>query len=204
MVFKLEFPRGAERAYLEDIGIAAVYIASGGGFGNACAVGATRDLERSWMALRDVWQGPDITGAWWVKSREIAEQIVGAVAKRLPNDGQGLLDADVIRAQAEIGRAAQTMGVTLTEHAIVVKRAGVASLRIRDALKEANQSGELAWFNQAYRDYRLQRQGGRAINYAAARARLCHAMARRLVLVEKVDFGPEMIAEVFGAELIHH
>ena len=197
---KIEFPRGAERAYLEDIGIAAVYIASGGGFGNACAVGATRDLERSWLALREVWQCPDITGAWWVKSRAIAEEIVRAVARRLPNDGQGLLDADVIRAQAEIGRAAQSMGVTLTEHATVVKRAGVASLRIRDALNAANQCGELAWFNQAYRDHRRQ-QGGRAINYAAARAGLCHAMGRRLVLVERVEFGPEMLVEVFGAEL---
>jgi hypothetical protein len=58
--------------------------------------------------------------------------------------------------------------------------------------------GELTWFNRAYGEYRLR--GGRSMSYGEARGRLRGAMMRRLVLVERVEYGADMLAEVFGAK----
>lgn len=196
----MEMLDGAERKYIESIGIAAVCVAQ---VGNCSIIGATRDLERTAQAWRQASGDTMMVAAWWVKRREIADAIMTAVRNRLPLTLDGMLDADHDRVQRHVHEAAQAMGVKLTEHATVAKRSRQAAERVRSVLNEANQRGDLAWFNGAYRAYRLQRSAGadgRALSYAAARARLCSAMARRLVLVEQLEYGPQLLSEVFGEE----
>lgn len=190
----MQLPTGADREYLDAIGIAAVYIATVDHF---CIVRSSRDLAASEQSLRQVWPEARIVAAWWVRERKQADQLASEFAMNLTH---GLIPCDADQARDELMKVAAREGVKLTEHATVIKRASAAANRIRETLNIANGRGELAWFNRAYRAYRLQVQGkGKPINYAAARARLCRAMARRLVLVQQVDFGADLLTEVFGA-----
>jgi hypothetical protein len=193
-------PTGADREYLDAIGISAVFIATVDHF---CILRTSRDLAASEHGMRQVWPEATIVAAWWVREHAQADQLVKRIKSEwtLTHD---LIPGDVDQVRGVLLSAAAQQSLKLTEHATVIKRAAAAAVRIRETLNIANGRGELAWFNRAYRAYRLQVQGrecGRPINYAAARARLCRAMARRLVLVQQVEFGPELLAEVFGRDI---
>lgn len=192
----MQLPTGAEREYLDAIGIVAVYVAT---IDHFCIVRSSRDLAASEQSLRQVWPEARIVSAWWVREKLQADRLVNEFRMNLIHD---LIPCDAEQAREALLKSAELQGVKLTEHATVIKRASAAAARIRETLNVANGRGELAWFNRAYRAYRMQIQGRRkAMNYAAARARLCKAMARRLVLVQQVDFGAELLAEVFGEEV---
>jgi hypothetical protein len=184
----LQFPRKGEREYITTIDIAAVFIAVTDG---GCMVRASRDLEASERTLREECPGFCMVAAWWVKDRETADQIAGMVRTRAPH-----LHRTELELRQRIAAAAASQAVKLTEHATVMKRVVAAARRVEDALQAANGRGELAWFNRAYRDYRLS--GQRRLSYGEARGRLRRAMIRRLVLVERVEYGPDLLAEVFS------
>jgi hypothetical protein len=120
----------------------------------------------------------------------------------LPKDSFGRLLASTERTRDKVLSVAASQGVKLTEHATVMKRVGPAVGRVNDALRLANGRGELAWYNRAYRLYRLQKaeRGGPILSYQKARVRLRCAMLRRLVLVHRLEYGPEMLEEVFAGD----
>lgn len=194
----LRMPGAAEREYLKAIGLAVVHLWR---CGDSCIVGNSRDLERSAREIETRNQCAELIAAWWVSGRDAAGEIVNRTASALPVDLSGIfIDADADLVRRVILENARTIGARPTEHATVLKRAALVAERVREMLNDANRTGRLQWFNRAYRDYRAGVEGGsgtRAISYAAARAKLCTALARRLVLVEPVEFGADLVREVF-------
>lgn len=186
----LTYPRDSERDFIAFIGITAVFI---GVVDGCCLVRASRDLEASERELRKLWPGVKIVAAWWVETRDGAELIARRLKRRVP-----AVEGNPVTVQASIEAEAARAGLRLTAHASVIKRVSEAARRVDRALSAANAAGELAWFNRAYRDYRLR--GGRRMSYSGAKARLRRAMVRRLTLVERVEYGSDMLSEVFGPE----
>jgi hypothetical protein len=167
----LELPGKRERDYIAAVGIAAVLLMSSG------TVRASRDLAASKRTL-----GGEIMGAWWLKDAASADRLARAAGRR-----GGDIEAEAAR-----------LGLTLTAHAVVMRRAAAAAGNVEGALRAANGRGELAWFNSAFKARRLE---GEAVPYAAAWARLRRAVVRRLVLAGRLEFGPELLAEVFKTEI---
>jgi hypothetical protein len=96
--------------------------------------------------------------------------------------GDGLLVADARTAQRRIENVAAHMGIQLTEHDTVLLRARSAVNYIEQKIDEAQAAGQLSWFNQAYRAWRLQaKQHGRSMSYAEARARLRRKRFREIL-----------------------
>ncbi|MGY3278153.1 hypothetical protein [Bradyrhizobium sp. S3.7.6] len=184
----LQYPREGERDFIASIEIAAVFI----GLADACClVRSTRDLEASERELRKMWPSLQIVAAWWVETRADADLLARRLKRKAPS-----VDGSVFTVQAEIEAEAARAGLKLTSHATVMRRVSEAARRVEAALGAANARGELAWFNRSYREYRAR--GGRRMSYSAARSCLRRAMVRRLTLVERIEYGPEMLAEVFG------
>jgi hypothetical protein len=173
----VELPGKRERDYIAAVGIAAVLVTSTG------MVRASRDLAASRRAL-----GVDITGAWWLKDVASADRLARAVTRRIGEREVG----------AAVALEAARLGLTLTAHAVVMRRAAVAAGNVEDALRAANERGELAWFNSAFKARRLD---GEAVPYRAAWARLRRAVVRRLLVAGRLEFGPELLAEVFKTEI---
>jgi hypothetical protein len=100
--------------------------------------------------------------AWWVE----AEQ-AGAVIRLARKDG------------SDIQVVARRLGVAVTEHAIVLKRASAAIERIEAALREAQRRGDLKFFNSEYKRRRgaAVAAGQTLMSYGEARARLHKAVA---------------------------
>ena len=74
------------------------------------------------------------------------------------------------------------MGIALTDHDTVLMRARSAVAYIERQIAQAQATGELQWFNRAYRSWRLQaKQYGRTMSYAEARARLRQKLFRQLL-----------------------
>lgn len=191
---EIEYPSKAERAYLTSLEIAAVYVGTYAGE-HMAGVDTSRDLGRSAALQQEVWPTFQIVAAWWVPDRQIAEAIVKAVVKPLrfvePDPGV----SDAAHAIALIEDEARKRGVKLIEHATVLKRVKAGAARIKAAVNAANKAGELKWFNGAYREYRA---GGGGLTYAAARGRLYRALARRIVVGDRVDLNASLLPEVFG------
>jgi hypothetical protein len=82
------------------------------------------------------------------------------------------------------------MGFVLTDHADVLLRARAAVAFVEDKIEQQQASGELAWFNQAYREWRLAAKAeGRSMTYAEARARLRrHNFSRSAVVRVRRSF----------------
>lgn len=180
MVEAFDFPRKGEREYIAAIDIAAIIVVRDG---ERLQVRATRDIEKTFAAM--VGSGAlHIVGAWWVRNREIA----AAVAKVARGDLGPWLDALI---QTE----AQARGSVAVTHASAMERIRSAGAQIDAAVEAANGRGELAWFNRAYRAYR---QAGGRLAYQAARARLRRAVVRRLVITGGIEFGADLLPEVFG------
>jgi len=104
-----------------------------------------------------------------------------------------LLVANAKDAQRKVENVAAHMGIALTEHATVLSRARTAVAYIEQRIKQAQATGELSWFNSAYRAWRLEaKQVGRGMSYAEARARLRKNLFRQ-ILSNEVQPGPNQI-----------
>jgi hypothetical protein len=75
---------------------------------------------------------------------------------------------------AQIRMVAEALNIPVTEHDVVMARVSAAVGLVERKIAEASRSGELKWFNEAYRTWRMSR--GRAMTYRAARARLRKAV----------------------------
>ncbi len=93
--------------------------------------------------------------------------------------------------------AARFVGVGLTEHSVVLERIGGALSRIDAALKLAHQRGDLAFFNELYREHRMaaRRCGHGFMPYSVARLRLRKALAR--VAASGGQLTRTLMAQVF-------
>lgn len=164
----VEFPSEQERSYITAIGIAAVIVTDQGEFY------VTRDVEGSAREL-----GIEIVEAWWFKDRATATRVMA----------QAVGAGDTIAAEA--ARA----GLRTAAHASVLERARKVAPLVDDALRAANRRGELAWFNRAFRARRL---AGSKVSFGTAWTWLRRAVVRRLMVTGRVEYGPEMLAELFS------
>ncbi|UGY12504.1 hypothetical protein HAP48_0028205 [Bradyrhizobium septentrionale] len=186
----LMLPRGAVREYLAIYGVVAIYVAAlpAGAF-----VSCSRDLLHSLLALRRRWLALQITCAYWVKDKTDARLICREVNASLSRGDDGLLVATARTAQRKVENVAAHMGIALTEHDTVLARARTAVAYIEQRIAQAQAAGELAWFNSAYRAWRLEaKQQGRGMSYAEARARLRQNIFRQ-ILTNEVQTGPHHI-----------
>jgi hypothetical protein len=176
----LQLPRGAEREYIATSGIVAVYVAALPA--GSAYVGISRDLLHTLRALRHRWPALQITAAGWVQAKSDARLICREVNSRLAQGQQGLLIANAKTAQRKVENVAAHMGIALTDHDTVLIRARAAVAHIERQIAQAQATGELQWFNRAYRSWRLQaKQYGRSMSYAEARARLRQKLFRQLL-----------------------
>jgi hypothetical protein len=192
----IQIPTGAEREYLIIFGVAAIYVATRDQ--PPCMVRVSRDLGRSLTAMRKRWPGTEIASAFWVRDRATAKAIVAAV--------EGFVSPEAAR--QEIEAVAANRQVALTNHDVTMGRVRAALQQIDDRIKEANKRGDLAWFNAAFRSWRLiAKNFGRGMSYAEARARLRRAAIKQLKTLGVNDLGPSLLSDVFpplplGAEKI--
>lgn len=188
----LKLPRGAEREYLAIYGIVAIYVAALPA-GASTFVSSSRDLLHSLLTLRRRWPALQITCAYWVKDKTEARLIMREVRASLAHGDDGLLVATARTAQRCVENTAAHMGIALTEHDTVLRRARTAVACIEQRIAQAQAAGELAWFNSAYRAWRLKaKQQGRGLSYAEARARLRKNIFRQ-ILTNEVQIGPQQI-----------
>lgn len=176
----LRLPRSAEREFIAAANVVAIYVAaipSGPSY-----VSISRDLLHSLIALRRRWPGVRIVSAHWVGDKTEARLICREVNAGLPRGASGLLAADAKAATRRVENVAARMGFVLTDHAYVLLRARAAVAFVEDKIAQQQASGELRWFNQAYRAWRLAAQAeGRSMTYAEARARLRRRMFREVL-----------------------
>ncbi|KRQ99256.1 hypothetical protein [Bradyrhizobium valentinum] len=192
-----ELPEGADREYLIIFGVAAVYVGTIP-VGEPCIVGATRDLERTYQAMREKWPWSEIGAAFWVKDRDTAEVIASEVNGVLPHDANDRLDCRAERARVEIERVARDWKISLTNHDAAMARVQAAVRRVGDLIERANVNGDLSWFNTAYRDWRLAaKKVGRGMSYAEARARLRKAVTKRLICHDKLEMNTDLLDGLF-------
>jgi hypothetical protein len=182
MVFIL--PRGAEREYLTVYGVVAVYVVelpTG-----ETMVGISRDLLQSLLSIRRRYEGAAIVCAHWVKDADEAQLI----CREIVRDSEGvLMNARTVSARIE--NAAARMNLALTDHETIMERVRMAVEYVDGKIAEAQASGELRWFNRAFRAWRLAaKQHGRTMSYAEARARLRRAIYRKILFGEVCEIAP--------------
>lgn len=193
MDIEFELPHGAEREYLIVFGVAAIYIATAPS-GEPAIVGASRDLERTQRAIQAKRPSFEITAAFWVKDRHAAEKIASAVNAGLRHDTRGETAAQLIET------VAAEREIVLTYHEAVMERVHVAVERVATKISESNASGELAWFNAAYREWRLEAKNfGLGMSYAEARARLRKEVTKRLIRMNILDLRDDLLPSIFPA-----
>jgi hypothetical protein len=113
---------------------------------------------------------------------------------RLPEAQLAILD----EARKAVERAAKRQGVILTEHAAVIARVREVTAHVREALERANQSGDLAWFNSLYREWRMKAKGlGMGMPYEQALASLRLAIYRRAAAGGAISVDATLASEVF-------
>jgi hypothetical protein len=171
----IELPTGAIREYLIAFGVDAIYVGVLPD-GDVCKIGVTRDLMRSYQAMRVRWPGSTIAAAFWLSGRGEAERIARIVRDKLPRDE--------LAAIVEIELAAVQAQIRLTDHTAAMGRVIAALGRVDAELARAHQAGQLGWFNRGFKRWRLAhagRQGDRCMNFTEAKARLRRAVVRRLI-----------------------
>lgn len=191
---EIEYPRKAERVYLGSLEIAAVYVGTYAGE-HMAIVGTSRDLARSAALQQEGLPTFQIVAAWWVEDRQIAEAIVKAVEPELRFVDPGPHVSDAEHAVTLIQDEARKQRVHLTDHATALKRVKLAAAQIKATVEAFNKTGELKWFNEAYRDHRAS--GGR-LTYAAAKALFHRALVKRAVLGKGLEFNRSILSDVFG------
>jgi hypothetical protein len=183
----LEIPHGAEREYLIIFGVAAIYIATVPGR-KQCIVGVTRDLGRSLAAMQTKWPHAEIIFAAWVKDRATATAIVAEI--------DGFVSVETAR--QEIEAVAANRQVLLTSHDVAMVRVRAAVARVKEKISEANATGGLAWFNSAYRAWRLEAQKpGQGMSYGEALVRLRRAVTKRLIEKDILALDSDLLPSIF-------
>jgi hypothetical protein len=164
-------PSRAVRDYLAQFGVVAIFITRSG----KIAVG--HNLSRA----------APVVAAWWVSDRAAAEQVLIAIGSNHPSTVEGAARA--------ILAAAGRLGVTLTEHTTVMRRAKAAVGELDTCLAAVNAADMLSFFNREYRVRRLAAHAaGRSfLPYAEAHRRL------RMALASAAATGsmPELMHQVF-------
>ncbi|WP_063685579.1 hypothetical protein [Bradyrhizobium stylosanthis] len=198
---EFEIPHGAEREYLIIFGVAAVYIGTSP-IGEPCIVGATRDLNLTQRGMQRKWLRWEISCAYWVKDRDIAEAIAAEVNCALPHDQEDRLAVRAETAARQIEAVARDRNMLLTNHDAAMARVKSAVRHVQEVIDAANATGQLAWFNAAYRAWRLDaKKIGCGMTYAEARARLRKAVTKRLITLNVLDCSETLLAEIFPALL---
>jgi hypothetical protein len=192
-----EIPRGADREYLIVFGVAAIYVGTIP-VGEPCVVAPSRDLDKSFEAMRTRWPWSEISCAFWVKDRDTAEAIAGEVNGRLPHDRGGRLAVRAEVARRQIETVACDWKIQLTNHDAAMSRVHAAVRRVREAIDSANAGGELAWFNSAYRSWRLEaKKNGHGMSYAEALARLRKSVTKRLITLDNLTISDDLLPGIF-------
>ncbi|MGX1151421.1 hypothetical protein [Bradyrhizobium ottawaense] len=192
-----EMPHGADREYLIVFGVAAIYVATIPR-GEPCIVGVSRDLSQTFDSIRDRWPWSEIGCAFWVKDRETAEALVTEATEVLPRDPEGRLAVRAEFARRQIELVAERWKVPLTDHDAAMSRVHAAVRRVQEKINEANTSGDLAWFNSAYRSWRIEaKKFGRVMSYAEALARLRKAVTKRLITLDVIDLDAALLPDIF-------
>ncbi|UEM11934.1 hypothetical protein J4G43_047090 [Bradyrhizobium barranii subsp. barranii] len=194
---EFEIPHGAEREYLIIFGVAAVYIGSSP-IGEPCIVGATRDLNLTLHAMQRKWLRSEIACAYWVKDRAAAEAIAAEVDSVLPHDQDGRLAVRAEVAAQQIEAVASSWHIPLTNHDAAMARVKSAVRHVQEVIDAANATGELAWFNTAYRAWRLDaKKFGARMSYAEARARLRKVVTKQLITLDLLDCSERLLPDIF-------
>ena len=82
-------------------------------------------------------------------------------------------------------------------------RARAAVAHIERQIAQAQATGELQWFNRAYRSWRLQaKQYGRSMSYAEARARLRQKLFRQLLSNEVQNDPSQLFPPLPGIDFL--
>jgi hypothetical protein len=174
-------PRGAEREYLTVNGIVAIYIAESD---EAVMIGVSRDLYQSLIAVRRYHPYAAIVNAHWVKGELDAELICDAIGSRWDSKITAAVMANRIEA------AAERLNIALTDHHVLLTKVREVVEYVDSKLAEAQEAGQLRFFNRAYRQWRLQaKANGRSMSYAEARARLRRSLYRQLADGEPIEFN---------------
>jgi hypothetical protein len=196
-MIEFEIPHGAEREYLIIFGVAAVYIVTSP-IGEPCIVAATRDLNLTQRGMQRKWLRSEISCAYWVKDRDAAEAIAAEVNGVLAHDEDGRLAVRAETAARQIEAVAREGHILLTNHDAAMARVKSAVRHVQEVIDAANATGQLAWFNAAYRAWRLDaKKIGAGMSYAEARARLRKAVTKRLITLDVLDCSETLLPDVF-------
>jgi hypothetical protein len=193
----IEIPKQGDREYFRAFGIFALFLAASPARA-PCQIGCTRDLGRSLESIRERWHwSVHLTHAWWLADENAARAIVAAVTAAFPSDRHERFEAHADAVACKIELAAATAGTTLTAHADALRRVQLAVAHVDGMIEEANASGELRWFNRAYREWRTSAPASvvLAMPYGLARSRLRAAIVRCIARGE-YRIGPELWGEV--------
>jgi hypothetical protein len=198
----IEIPTHGDREYLRVFGVVAVYIAASPS-NVPCLIGYTRDLGRTLESIRTRWHWSiGYTHAWWVRDQAIAARLIDCINAFVPLDAKGLISVEADTIAAHIERTASSAEVVLTSHSDAMARVHAAVDRVDAVIAAANNSGELRWFNRAYRSWRLGEGEAvaAAVSYGRARALLRDAVVRRIARGDLCPVvGPDLMGEVFPA-----
>jgi hypothetical protein len=153
----IELPTGAERDFLNAFGACSIYICE-----RPNVLRYAHDPKRAIDALRHKYSGLEPVFVTWTDGAAHARRLVRHVPR---------LTSDAIASTAE------QLGITLTNHTVVMARAQSSVRRLDALLLQAKAQGQLKPFNRAYRAHRLAHG---AIPYDWAFARLRRALALTL------------------------
>jgi hypothetical protein len=172
-------------SYLAAVSAACVYIGPGP------TIGADVRLPR-----QAVW-------AAWCKDVRAAQKVATPdLLVRVADDGVRV-GRSVEQLAAAIEQRAKQLHVTLTAHSVAVERALKLAMRVDQTLATLQQRGDMAAFNRAYRQHRLQAQarGEKFIGYPAAAATLRAVVIRCLANTDRETLNASALHFALQAEL---
>jgi hypothetical protein len=122
--------------------------------------GGEPDIGAELTAIRCRWPrmfGPPLLAAvWWCNAPDTARVITAVLGDlRSIHTGNRSLGCNATTVTATVGRATRNLNVALTVHDAALDRAKGATWRIQQVVDAAASSGDLAFFDRAYRQHRL-------------------------------------------------
>jgi hypothetical protein len=117
---------------------------------------------------------------WWCRALD-----VGRVLKRARAD------------HTDIVKAAAALGISLVEHSTAMQRNEELVRRLDARVANAQRTGDLQFFNRAYREYRLDclTRGEPAMSNTAAKSRLKASLTS---VAAGKEWPPGVVARIFG------
>jgi hypothetical protein len=147
-------------------------------------IGVSRDLYQSLIAVRRHHKYAAIVGAYWVKGELDAGLICSQVLAGDCSKPTAAMAANRIEA------AAERLNIAITDHRTLLTRVREVVEYVDSKLAEAQEAGQLRFFNRAYRQWRLEAKAhGRSMTYAEARARLRRSLYRQFAEGEPIEFN---------------